>query len=110
MLKVEVLLDYNSLQLIIMSNSYTKVVTNRAKIYYFKFATELLFKGVNGGSTANDLDIIYINWYDATIRRGKRWVLSYKNAIVGLELLEAKAYKEVINDFILYIRWLLKAI
>jgi hypothetical protein len=59
--KVKVLLDYNSLQLIIMSNSYTKVVADRAKIYYLKFATELLFKGVNGGSTANNLNIIYIN-------------------------------------------------
>jgi hypothetical protein len=31
-------------------------------------------------------------------------VLGYKNAVVGLKLLEAKAYKEVINNFILYIR------
>ena len=44
-----------------MSNSYTKVVTNRAKIYYFKFAAKLLFKGVNGGSTINNLNIVYIN-------------------------------------------------
>jgi len=44
-----------------MSNGYTKVVANRAKIYYLKFAIELLFKGVNGGSTANNLNIIYIN-------------------------------------------------
>jgi hypothetical protein len=59
--KVEVLLNYNSLQLIIASNSYAKVVANRAKIYYLKFTTELLFKGVNSGSTTDDLDIIYIN-------------------------------------------------
>jgi hypothetical protein len=30
--------------------------------------------------------------------------------MVGLKLLEAKAYKEVINNFILYARWLLKAV
>jgi hypothetical protein len=30
--------------------------------------------------------------------------LIIKNAIINLELLEAKAYKEVINNFILYIR------
>ena len=59
--KVKVLLDYNSLQLIIASNGYTKVVANRAKICYLKFATELLFKGVNGGFITNDFDIIYIN-------------------------------------------------
>jgi hypothetical protein len=56
-----VLLNYNSLQLIIVSNSYAKVVADRAKICYLKFTTELLFKGVNSGSTANNLDIIYIN-------------------------------------------------
>ena len=44
-----------------MSNSYAKVVANRAKIYYLKFATELLFKGVNGGFAVNNLNIIYIN-------------------------------------------------
>ena len=60
-LKVKVLLNCNSLQLIITSNSYAKIVANRAKIYYLKFTTELLFKGVNGGSTANNLNIIYIN-------------------------------------------------
>ena len=60
-LKIKVLLNYNSLQLIITSNGYTKVVANRAKICYLKFATELLFKGVNGGSTINNLNIIYIN-------------------------------------------------
>ena len=60
-LEVGVLLNYNSLQLIIMSNGYTKVVANRAKIYYLKFAAELLFKGVNGGFTTNNLNIIYIN-------------------------------------------------
>jgi hypothetical protein len=70
----------------------------------------LLFKGVNGSFTANDLNIIYINWYDKAVYRGERWVLSYKNTVVGLKLLKAKAYKEVINDFILYIKWLLKAI
>ena len=59
--KVRVLLNYNSLQLIIASNGYTKVIANKAKIYYFKFTAKLLFKGVNGGSTANNLNIIYIN-------------------------------------------------
>jgi hypothetical protein len=44
-----------------VSNGYTKVVTDRAKIYYFKFTAELLFKGVNSSSTADDFDIIYIN-------------------------------------------------
>jgi hypothetical protein len=44
-----------------VSNSYAKVVADRAKIYYFKFTAELLFKGVNGSSTADNLDIIYIN-------------------------------------------------
>ena len=66
------LLDYNSLQLIIASNGYAKVVTDRAKIYYLKFAAELLFKGVNGGSTINNLNIIYINWYNEAVYRGKR--------------------------------------
>jgi hypothetical protein len=61
MLKVKVLLNYNSLQLIIVSNSYTKVVANKAKIYYLKFITELLFKGVNSGFAVNNLNIIYIN-------------------------------------------------
>ena len=60
-LKIKVLLNYNSLQLIITSNSYTKVVTNRAKICYLKFTTKLLFKGVNGGSTINNFNIVYIN-------------------------------------------------
>ena len=60
-LKVKVLLDYNSLQLIIVSNGYAKVVANRAKIYYLKFAAELLFKGVDGSFTVNNLNIIYIN-------------------------------------------------
>ena len=93
-----------------MSNSYAKVVANRAKIYYLKFATELLFKGVNGGFTTDNLNIIYINWYNKAVYRDKRRVLGYKNAIVSLKLLKVKAYKEVINNFILYIRWLLKAI
>ena len=60
-LKVEVLLNYNSLQLIIASNGYTKVVTDRAKICYLKLAVELLFKGVNSSSTINNLNIVYIN-------------------------------------------------
>jgi hypothetical protein len=59
--KVGVLLNYNSLRLMIASNSYTKVVTNKTKICYLKFTTELLFKGVNSSFTVNDLDIIYIN-------------------------------------------------
>ena len=103
-LKVKVLLNYNNLQLIIASNGYTKVVANRAKICYLKFTTELLFKGVNSGFIINNLNIIYINWYNKAIYRGKRRVLSYKNTIVGLKLLKVKAYKEVINNFILYIR------
>jgi hypothetical protein len=70
----------------------------------------LLFKGVNSGSTTNNLDIIYINWYNEAIRRSKRQILNYKNAVVSLKLLKAKAYKKVINNFILYMRWLLKAI
>jgi hypothetical protein len=60
-LKVEVLLDYNSLQLMIASNGYAKVVANRAKICYLKFAIKLLFKGVDSSSAANDFNIIYIN-------------------------------------------------
>ena len=59
--KIAVLLDYNSLQLIIISNGYAKVVANRAKICYLKFTTKLLFKRVDGGSTADNLNIIYIN-------------------------------------------------
>ncbi len=61
MLKVAVLLDCNSFQLIIANNSHVKVIADRAKIYYLKFATELLFKGVNNGFIANDLNIIYID-------------------------------------------------
>ena len=60
-LEVGALLDRNSLQLTVVSNSYTKVVANRAKICYLKFAIELLFKGVNSGSIADNLNIIYIN-------------------------------------------------
>ena len=60
-LEVKVLLDYNSLQLMIASNGHAKVVADRAKIYYLKFAAELLFKGVDGGSTTNNFNIIYIN-------------------------------------------------
>jgi len=60
-LKVAALLDHNSLQLIIINNNHAKVVADRAKIYHLKFATKLLFKGVNNGSTANDLNIIYID-------------------------------------------------
>ena len=70
----------------------------------------MLFKGVNGGSTVNNLNIIYINWYNKAIYKNKRRVFSYKNTIVSLKFLKAKAYKEVINNFILYIRWLLKAV
>ena len=44
-----------------MSNGYAKVVADRAKIYYFKFTIELLFKRVNSGFTVNNLDIIYID-------------------------------------------------
>ena len=60
-LKVKVLLNYNNLQLIIASNGYTKVVANRAKICYLKFTIELLFKRVDGGSAANNLNIIYVD-------------------------------------------------
>jgi len=60
-LKVAALLDRNGLQLTIASNGHAKVVADRAKICHFKFVTELLFKGVNGGSATNDLNIIYIN-------------------------------------------------
>ena len=70
----------------------------------------MLFKGVDGGFTANNLDIIYINWYNEAIYKNKKQILSYKNAVVSLKLLKAKAYKEVVNNFILYIRWLFKAI
>ena len=70
----------------------------------------MLFKKVDGSFTVNNLNIIYINWYNKAVYRGKRRVLSYKNTVVGLKLLKAKAYKEVVNNFILYIRWLLKAI
>jgi hypothetical protein len=93
-----------------VSNSYTKVVANRAKIYYLKFIIKLLFKAVNGSSAANNPNIIYINWYNKAVYRSKRQVLSYKNTIVSLKLLKAKAYKEIINNFILYIRWPFKAI
>ena len=60
-LKVGALLDCNSLQLIIASNGYTKVVANRAKIYHLKFTTELPFNGVNGGPTANNLNVVYVD-------------------------------------------------
>ena len=60
-LKVAALLDCNSLQLMITSNSYTKVVANRAKICHLKFTAELLFKRVNGGSAADNLNIIYVD-------------------------------------------------
>ncbi len=94
----------------IVNNSYVKVVANRAKIYYLKFVVELLFKGVNNSFTADNLNIIYVNWYNKAIYWGKRWVLGCKNTMVGLKFLEAKAYKEVVNNFILYMRWLLKAV
>ncbi len=45
----------------ITSNSHVKVVADRAKIYYLKFTAELLFKGVNSGFTADDLDVVYID-------------------------------------------------
>jgi len=45
----------------ITSNSYTKVVANRAKICHLKFTAELLFKRVNGGSAADNLNIIYVD-------------------------------------------------
>ena len=60
-LKVAALLDRNGLQLTIASNGHAKVVANRAKIYYLKFAIELRFKGVNSGSTADNLNIVYVN-------------------------------------------------
>ena len=44
-----------------MNNGYVKVVVDRAKICYFNFVIELLFKGVNNGFTVNDLNIIYVN-------------------------------------------------
>jgi hypothetical protein len=105
-----VLLNYNSFQLIIASNGYTKIIANRAKIYHLKFTAELLFKRINGSFAADNLNIIYINWYNEAVYRDKRRVFNCKNAIVGLELLKAKAYKKVINNFILYIKWLLKTI
>ena len=110
MFKVAALLNYNSLQLTIVSNSYTKVVADRAKICYFKFVAKLLFKRINSSFTANNFNIIYIDWYNKAVYKSKRGVLSYKNTVVGLKLLEAKAYKKVINNFILYIKWLLKTI
>ena len=61
MLEVKVLLNYNNLQLIITSNGHAKVVTDKAKIRHLKFTAKLLFKGVDSGSTANNLNIIYIN-------------------------------------------------
>ena len=64
----------------------------------------MLFKRVNGSSTANNLNIIYIDWYDKAIYKNKKGVLNYKNAIISLKLLEVKAYKKVVNNFILYIR------
>ena len=60
-LKVTILLNYNSLQLIIANNSYAKIIANRAKIYHLKFTVKLLFKRVNSGFTANNFNIIYIN-------------------------------------------------
>ena len=43
----------------IVNNGHAKVVADRAKICHLKFTIELLFKGVNGGSTANNLNIVY---------------------------------------------------
>ncbi len=88
----------------IINNGYAKVIADKAKICYLKFAAKLLFKGVNSGFTVNNLNIVYIDWYNKAVYWGKRRVLGYKNAIVGLKLLKAKAYKEIINNFILYIR------
>ena len=45
----------------IANNNYAKVVADRAKICHLKFAAKLLFKGVDGGFTADDLNIIYVN-------------------------------------------------
>ena len=45
----------------IVNNGHAKVVADRAKICHLKFTTELLFKGINNGSTANNLDIIYVD-------------------------------------------------
>ena len=61
MFEVGVLLDHNSLQLIIASNGHAKVVADRAKICYLEFAAELLFKRVNGSSAADNLNIVYVN-------------------------------------------------
>ena len=94
----------------IVSNSYIKVVANKAKIYYLKFTAKLLFKRVNGGFTTNNFNIIYIDWYNKAVYKNKRGVFGYKNTIVSLKLLKTKAYKEIINNFILYIRWLLKTV
>ena len=44
-----------------MSNGYAKIVVNMAKIYYFKFAVELLFKRINSGFAVNNFNIIYID-------------------------------------------------
>ena len=60
-LKVAALLDRNGLQLTIASNGYAKVVANRAKICHLKFAAELLFKRVDGGSAADNLNIVYVD-------------------------------------------------
>jgi len=45
----------------IASNGYAKVVANRAKICHLEFTTELLFKRVNGGSAADNLNIVYVD-------------------------------------------------
>jgi hypothetical protein len=60
-LKVGALLDRNSLQLIIASDSYAKVVADRAKICHLKFTIELPFNGVNGGPTADNLNVVYVD-------------------------------------------------
>ena len=70
----------------------------------------MLFKRIDGGSVVNNLNIIYIDWYNKAVYKNKRGVFGYKNTIVSLKLLKTKAYKEIINNFILYIRWLLKII
>ena len=45
----------------IINNGYAKVIADKAKICYLKFAAKLLFKGVNNNSTANNLDVVYVD-------------------------------------------------
>ena len=60
-LKVAALLDRNGLQLTIASNGHAKVVADRAKVCHLKFTAELLFKRVDGGSAADNLNIVYVD-------------------------------------------------